>query len=253
MCMKRMIAIAACVWLATVAAFASGEREELAFSYPSVRSLIVRSEFLDVEVRAEAGFPLSMSADLPWDSFFEPRGYRVLHELSGSHLDVWVERDGWFFNNSRGGTLVFSVPRDISMQIESVSGSLRVEGIDGGDVRAESVSGRMDLREIRGALDASSVSGEIAVDRFEGRLAAKTVSGSISGRRVTLTDDSDFSSTSGSIDIGIDTPLEDIRFDLSTVSGRLTVGTLRAARGLRTGSGAVTIRGSTISGSQAYR
>jgi hypothetical protein len=53
--------------------------------------------------------------------------------------------------------------------------------------------------------------------------------------------------------VRFDTPLEDLRFDLSTLSGRIVVGAIRAEKGLRMGNGRVLVRGHTVSGSQSYR
>jgi hypothetical protein len=47
----------------------------------------------------------------------------------------------------------------------------------------------------------------------------------------------------------LDAPLDDYRFELSTVSGAIIVGKIRAERSLRMGFGGLTIRAHTVSGS----
>jgi hypothetical protein len=216
------------------AGFASGVSEEDVFTSIGVDSVSVRAEFLDVEVKSDEGFGVAMTADLPSDNLFESRGYRVLHEVVGSRLTVWVEKDSPFTSVRRGGKLSFQVPHFVSVKVETVSGRIR-------------------LRDVRGVLEASSVSGAILVDSAEGRVAAKTVSGAIEGRNLSLTEDSTFSSVSGNIDIELESALDDLRFDLSSLSGRIVVGNIKATRGLRMGDGGTLVRARSVSGSLSFR
>jgi hypothetical protein len=196
-------------------AFASGVSEEDRAAILGLDSLSVRAEFLDVEIQADDTPGISMRADLPADSLFGSRGYRVLHERSGSRLNVWVEKDTPFFSRGRG-KLIFYVPRDTRIRLETVSGN-------------------------------------ITLDAVEGRIAARTVSGAINGWDVDLTGDSSFSTISGNVELRLDTAIDDLHFDLSTLSGRIVVGNIRAERGLRMGFGGTSIRGHSISGSLIFR
>jgi hypothetical protein len=197
------------------AAFASGASEEDRFTSLGIDSISMKTEFLDVEIQADDRLGVSMRADLPTDSLFDSRGYRVLHEMTGSQLDVWVEKDTPFFSRGRG-KLFFRVPRDTRIRVETVSGN-------------------------------------ISFDSVEGRILARTVSGAITGWDVALTGDSSFSTISGNVELRLDAAIDDLRFDLSTLFGRIVVGNIRAERGLRMGNGPVLIRGHTVSGSQSYR
>jgi DUF4097 and DUF4098 domain-containing protein YvlB len=194
-----------------------------------------------------------MDAELPEESFFESRGYRVLHSVDGSRLSVWIERDEGLFSGGRGGKLLFHVPDGTLVRVETVSGTVHVRGLESEILRVRSVSGSIGVKGIRGALDVSSVSGAISIERLQGAIIARTVSGSIDGRGIELTHDAKFASTSGSIDMRLENALEDLSFDLSSVSGSLKVGSISARRGLRMGEGQIMVRGETISGSQMYR
>jgi hypothetical protein len=46
---------------------------------------------------------------------------------------------------------------------------------------------------------------------------------------------------------------DDLRFDLSTLSGRIVVGNIRAEKGLRMGFGRTSVRGHSVSGSLILR
>jgi hypothetical protein len=251
--MKHAFLVVMVLLAASCAAFASGESEEGVFSSTGIDSVSVRAEFLDVEVTAEDGWTVSMDSALPPESIFESRGYRLVHEVVGSRLNVWIEKDSPFSAVTRGGKLTFRVPHFVSVRVESVSGRITAKGLESRSFGAKTISGRILLEEIRGVLEASSVSGRIVVDSAEGRIAAKTVSGAIEGRDLSLTEDSSFSTVSGNIDIGLESGTDDLRFDLSSLSGRIIVGNIKAIRGLRMGTGGVLVRARSVSGSLSFQ
>jgi hypothetical protein len=251
--MKHALLVLMILVAAAGAACASGVSEEEVFSSAGIDSVSVRAEFLDVEVQADDGLAVSMNSELPSESIFESRGYRVLHEVVGSRLNVWIEKDGPFSAMKRGGKLTFQVPHFVSVKVETVSGRVTAKGIETRNFGAKTISGRILLQEIRGVVDASSVSGRILVDSTEGRITAKTVSGAIEGKSLSLTEDSSFSTVSGNIDIGLDPGIDDLRFDLTSLSGRIVVGNIKAIRGLRMGTGGALVRAHSVSGSLSFR
>ena len=238
---------------AAATGFASGVSEEGVFTSAGIDSISVRAEFLDVEVKADDGFAVSMASELPQDSVFESRGYRVMHEMVGSRLNVWIEKESPFSVMRRGGRLSFQVPHFVAMKVETISGRITAHGMDTRRLMATTISGRIRLHDIRGVVEASSVSGGILADSVEGKVSAKTVSGSIEGRNLSLTEDSSFSTVSGNVDIGLDTALDDLRFDLSSLSGRIVVGNIKAIKGLRMGTGGAMVRAHSVSGSLSFQ
>jgi hypothetical protein len=248
--------ISICALLAMAAGclvFPMGAREEETFSYQGIDQVEVKGEFLAVEAIAGDGLSVSMTSDLPEDSALSPRNYRVKHEVIGSRLSVWVERDPGTWTTGGGGRLLFTVPQGTSLAVETVSGSARVDGLETTSLRVGSVSGSITLSSIRAPLLVSNVSGSVSIDGLDGTLSANTVSGAIECRSMTLVGDSDLTSTSGAISVQFASPLEGYRFELSSVSGGLAVGSIMAQKGLRVGSGAVRILGATVSGAQSYR
>ena len=144
-------------------------------------------------------------------------------------------------------------PRDTELSVETGSGRVFVDRLTGRKCSVRTVSGRVRLYRVRGFVSANSVSGGIDLDETEGGVKARTVSGSITGRGVRLTENSTFSSVSGAIDVELDSSLEDLGFDLHSVSGSITVGGIRAERGLRMGFGSTLVRGHTVSGSISFQ
>ncbi len=267
--MKRHLVFALCI-LTSAAGFASGVREDESFSYPGIEKVEVRGDFLNIEIRCENGLSASMRSDLPQESLFEQRNFTVKHEVSGSGLRIWVERQG-ILGPRRGGTLFLRIPREADLAAETTSGGLRIAGCQARQLRAHTVSGslllsditapvdaltisgNLEARRLRGESSLSSVSGRLLLRDLEGAVSATSVSGNIDADDVLLEREGSFKTVSGNISVRLRNELDQMRFELSTVSGELTIGTVSAARGLRMGSGPVLLRGETISGSQSYR
>jgi hypothetical protein len=77
--MKHALLLLIVLLGAAAAACASGVSEDEVFTATGIDSVDVRAEFLDVEVRADDGFTVSVDSQLPSESIFESRGYRLLH------------------------------------------------------------------------------------------------------------------------------------------------------------------------------
>jgi DUF4097 and DUF4098 domain-containing protein YvlB len=249
--------------------FASGAREEESFSYTGITRIEIRAMFLDVKVRGEYGDTVQMRSDLPEETFFAPREFKVRHEVVGSDLRVWVEKDGIFSGGS--GALFFRVPSGSELNVESASGDVKISGISAVSLYAKSASGDLDVsdvdaavmastisgdltaRKLKGDLNLTTVSGDIDASGLKGRLSISSISGEISGDGILLELSSHFKTVSGNIRVDLDNALDELRYDLSTVSGRLTVGAVSAARSLALGSGSLVLKGESVSGSQAYR
>ena len=231
---------------------ASGESETASFEAAGVQSVSVEAEYLDVDLVGDAGLVSTLTGGVSVESPSDPQGYRVVHDQLGGNLRIWVDRGpfSWPVGRDR---LVVHLPQGVNARIQSVSGSIRANGLTADRFTFSSTSGRIDLRSVEGSIAASSVSGSITLDSLKGRCAAKTVSGAIHGVALEPTSAASFSSVSGSIDVSFATPLDDLRFDLSSVSGSITADRVRAARGLRMGDGDILVTGHTISGSQVYR
>jgi hypothetical protein len=238
--------------LAAIGVRASGIDEGPGFDTTGVDRIDVRSGVLAVEVTrgdsAEAELSADTAAEFPWDE--APQG-RLRQERDGSRLHVWVEGATWA-SAAEIGKILVRVPRGASVTVKTSSGSVTVEGLEGGACSVRTVSGPIRLSGDRCLLSADSVSGAIDIDSTGGGVEARTVSGRIEGRRLALSADSDFSSVSGSISVDLALDVESYGFDLRSVSGPITVGTLRTERGLRMGFGRPLVRGHTVSGALSF-
>ena len=234
------------------AAFSSGAQEDDSFSCPDIQAVSVNAGFLDVEISGHDGVAVSVSSDLPSESFFAFRGYRLLHKVDGSRLKVWLDRD-WPLDWPAGGTLFLQCPRGAGLKIETRSGRIKVEHMESDTCSLRTVSGQISVRDSRGMLSAASVSGKVVLDAHQGKVIIKTVSGAIVGHGLDVEEDSSFSTISGDVDIRLDAPLDTLRFDLRSLSGRIVVGNVRAERGLKMGTDGALVRGHSVSGALIFR
>jgi len=136
--------------------------------------------------------------------------------------------------------------------LKTSSGKISVRDA-GGDIRANTSSGSQTYTGINGSIAAGASSGSISVTDQEGTLELRASSGSLRVEEVTLTGDSSFTTSSGSITVDFTNDLEDFSFDLRSSSGSIRVGGTRAKGKVVTGSGPIRLRGESSSGSQTYR
>jgi DUF4097 and DUF4098 domain-containing protein YvlB len=107
-------------------------------------------------------------------------------EGSENNLSIKVQaqgHDGWF---NWGGDKAMSdtelnidVPRAASLKVNVVSAPLSIDGIDGGDIAVNSVSGRIRIDAQTPMLQAVTVSGNVAFSGHAKQAKLQTVSGDI--------------------------------------------------------------------------
>lgn len=139
----------------------------------------------------------------------------------------------------------------------SVSGNVEVNQVKG-DLRANSVSGNVKVNRVTGSVKANSVSGNVEVGEVYGRASANSVSGDVEIDIKSLegTENMEFASVSGNVSVKLPGNL-DAEVKLSTRSGDLKtdfplqieeIRDGRSASG-RLGNGSRSLKLSTVSGS----
>jgi len=171
-------------------------------------------------------------------------------EVSSGSLQIADCRSKLSATSSSGKITVETCTGD--KRLKASSGSITVTNSDG-NIEADSSSGKQRYEGIRGSIVAQSSSGGISISDFEGRLDLKSNSGRFSGTGVTVTGDSSFETSSGSITIDFVNPENDFTFELRSSSGTISAGGTRAKGTVVTGSGKILIRGKSSSGNQSYK
>lgn len=137
--------------------------------------------------------------------------------------------------------------------VECTSGEIKIKNSIG-DIKINGTSGGFVFERVIGNISGGTLSGSIRINSTKGSLHLSTASGDIKGEKVIVTEDSALETASGSIHVDFATSLEDLSFDLTSLSGELSVGDSASERGrLKVGGGRIDIKGSTLSGSQSYR
>jgi hypothetical protein len=156
-------------------------------------------------------------------------------EISGSdnQLTIEVEAAGksgwsnWSSDTSMGPTeLEVHVPRRAALDIEVVSAPLSIDGIDGGAIKVNSVSGKLRINARTPSLTVDSVSGSIEQAGKAARANLQTVSGDILAPA--LGQEAELQTVSGRIHVD-GGPWS--KLTLSTVSGDVQISGAPAAQG----------------------
>lgn len=137
------------------------------------------------------------------------------------------------------------------LNISTISGSLNIGEVYS-DIAAKSTSGRIELKDVKGNITVSAVSGSIKLTSTIGSIKASSGSGSINGSEVMVTDNSNFKTTSGSIDIALLNTPKSLSYELSSVSGRLEANGINGKGELDITEGSVKITGNSVSGSMKF-
>ena len=133
------------------------------------------------------------------------------------------------------------------VDVNSVSGDLRIRGEVADDVKVKSVSGDVKLENAGGALSVNSVSGDVNAGRIGGDVDLRSVSGDMRVEAITA-GDVRFTSVSGDVEFGI-AQGSFLDVDAGSTSGDLSSEVPLASSPGEGGDGpTVTVRGKTISG-----
>ncbi|WP_266158553.1 DUF4097 family beta strand repeat-containing protein [Dyella silvatica] len=141
---------------------------------------------------------------------------------SNSNMDIRIEpqgsKSGWFNWNSdtamASSTLDLRVPKGASLDVEVVSSPIAIDGIDGGEIKVNSVSGKVRINARTPSLNVNSVSGNLELAGRAESVSLQTVSGDILAP--TVGSNADLQTVSGRIRVN-GGPWKQLK--LSTVSG----------------------------------
>jgi len=139
--------------------------------------------------------------------------------------------------------------RIAELDVNSVSGDLRVRGEIAGDARVKTVSGDAELGRVGRDLSLQGVSGDVRTGPIGGSVETKTVSGDVHVAAVSA-GQARFASVSGDIEIGI-AQGSFLDVDAGSTSGDLSSEVALVSERLEGENGAaptVVVRGRTVSG-----
>ncbi len=148
-------------------------------------------------------------------------------------------------SSSSGAIVVGNIEGDVI--VKAGSASTKVVGIKG-NLEVRTASGFSDISELEGNLDVTTASGSVSINKLNGYMDCETASGDVKANNVTLVKGADISTLSGMVSVHILNGNSDLVYDLSSVSGKLSAKGVTGERTIISGTGAILINGSTVSG-----
>jgi DUF4097 and DUF4098 domain-containing protein YvlB len=142
-----------------------------------------------------------------------------------------------------------------NMDIVSSSGNMAIHNMTGSLVSACDF-GKQTLENVNGNIKARTNSGSIVLDNTKGKLELNTSFGNITGKGVRLTESSSFDVSSGHLKIDLLNDMKELRFELQTSSGKITVNKEdvkdTSDQALSIGKGAILVKGTSTFGNQVF-
>ncbi len=248
-------------WDAPLFLFGSGDETEAGSAtrtnrFPAEDISYVKAELISVAVVADVSDDGMFHMD-----FTDKAEERCTVSLSGGSLSVKEKKRTRKELNRLGlkGAVCISIPAAYSgrLNIDSVSGSIRMNGLQAQSADVESVSGSISISGCTiGRLSVESVSGSIHADGSYEAVSAQSVSGSIKMECTeALKDKCTLESVSGSISLGLPRGMG-YTLEYESMSGSFRdeiTGTSGKKHGSSQNGGGVPISISTMSGSIKVR
>lgn len=221
--------------------------EDRSYSMDNKEMILLDTKIGDVEVNGYDGdeIRLLVEGSVP-ERYLE--GYLKVEE-SADELKIYFYKDISNLNFSIGNSydldIELLVPEEYlgNMHFENVSGDITLEDIYAKEVRVENISGdivleagdhdKVTFSNVSGqfisyssikVLEGDSVSGKITATEVNDSFRLDSVSGSVNVSAETLLRDAEIGTISGSVKVEFE-ELDDLSYDLSSISGKITVDT----------------------------
>ena len=221
--------------------------EDRSYSMDNKEMILLDTKIGDLEVNGYDGDEIRLVVEGTVPERYLERYLKV--EESADELKIYFYKDISNLNFSVGNRydldIELLVPEEYlgNMHFENVSGDITLEDIYAIEVRVENISGdivleagdhdKVTFNNISGqfisyssikVLEGESVSGKITATEVKDSFKLDSVSGSVNVSAETLLRDAEIGTISGSVKVEID-DLDDLSYDLSSVSGKISVDT----------------------------
>ena len=192
--MKFKIIFLAVFFLCATSLFAHKEVKELSLSTQGIEKLKIDCGAGSLKVYGQEGLKeIRVEAEIVLDGKSE----RSAEEFLRKYLDLSLKKRGSravltsgfesyrsiFSFGNKVINLTVSMPKDMNLDVDDGSGSMRIENI-AGDVKVDDGSGSMEIMNIKGNLDVDDGSGDIEVEGIYGDVSVDDGSGSMIIRNI---------------------------------------------------------------------
>jgi DUF4097 and DUF4098 domain-containing protein YvlB len=144
-------------------------------TYDGVKYIEVKGSFCDVEIVGEDRSNVEFEGVIKGSSS-KKKEFKIIHELNGSSLNIWIDRPNYIRGNI-DGTLELIVPKDIELVVKNGSGDVYCRNMIADVTKLSASSGDMDIKNMTGDLYLTTTSGDIEVGKITGQLTTQSSSG----------------------------------------------------------------------------
>ncbi|MFB6341530.1 DUF4097 family beta strand repeat-containing protein [Saccharicrinis sp. FJH62] len=145
-------------------------------TFNNINAVEVNGSFMNVEVESHDADNVHLWGELTTKKAGDDS--KILYEVKGGTLSVWVEKDNKMFQNI-SGHLKLEVPKYIRVKVNNSSGSITARNLKNDKLGLTSSSGSIHAEGLQGKMNVSASSGSISLSGIEGELDVTTSSGSI--------------------------------------------------------------------------
>jgi hypothetical protein len=183
------------------------------------------------------------------------------YEKRDSVLTIQIDRNnsvniGVSYIKETSG-LIFEVPDNIAVQVKTTYGDIDASGLNGNEFDFQTSYGVVDVSALSGNIRLNSGYGDIKAMQLNGTIDINTGYGDVVGKNIAVSGHLNIKSGYGDIDLQVNNPVAECRFDLKTgygkvqmkradmeldASGKLVFGTGNILLSARSGMGDILIR-----------
>jgi len=150
-------------------------------SFSNITTVTVIGVFCSVAVEPGSNSTVTLEGEIRATRKYED--LRIRYTKNGNTLEVEVEQPRNIIGQVKG-FLILTMPVSTLLDVKTVSGSIKVNGVGRDNLDLEAVSGSIDASNIPCNASLKTVSGSIKASVIQGDLLAKSISGSINARDV---------------------------------------------------------------------
>lgn len=156
---------------------------EIQEEFSDITSIEVDAEFLDVSYVGTSGqSQVSLSANVRSNS---KRRNEVKYLVEGNKLKIEVNSKGGIRSLKSEGSIILTGPRNISLDLESGSGTIEVSNVTGQKTDLEAGSGKIIAKNINSSeIELEVASGSILAEDLTGKVSVEVASGKMEINRV---------------------------------------------------------------------
>ena len=155
------------------------------------------------------------------------RGCEISYDKKDSVLTVRLERKnsvniGVSYVKERND-ISFEVPENVEVKIKSSYGDIQIMGLKENNIHLQTSYGDIKADSISGDIDIATGYGDISLNNVQGKIEANTSYGDIIGKDISLSDSMNLRSGYGDINCQILNPVSACKLDLKTGFGKIKI------------------------------